>query len=264
MNAYFYYLKMRLLTEISYRFDVFSSIGSNIIILLTTVYIWKAAYQSSSGSVKGITESEMISYTIVSILLTIIFTNSIQDTLNDRIREGNIAVDFLRPINLLVSFFADEVGRSVSSLLTKGIPILLVASIIFKVPLPNGIIEFLLFILSSVCSFIILWLISAIVGVLAFWVVELGNLGMVKDAIVLFLSGSFVPLWFYPEAIQTLSKYLPFIYTYMTPISIFIGKLSFSNASVTIGIQIIWIFFFSGILLILWNKAKTRTFIQGG
>lgn len=264
MNAYLYYLKLRLLTEFTYRFDVFSSIGSNIIILLTTVYIWKAAYQNSEVIVSGVNETEMVTYTIISIILSTFFTNSIQDTLNQRIRDGNIAVDFLRPVHLLVSYFADEIGRSLSSLITKGAVIFLISSIVFQIPLPKGTLHFFLFIISCVISFVILWMLSAIVGVFAFWVVELGNMGMVKDAIILFLSGSFVPLWYYPKELQLLSAFLPFQYTFQTPLSIYIGQLSGVDAWKSIGIQIIWTVLFGFILAYLWKRAQYRTFVQGG
>ncbi|PFR37909.1 hypothetical protein COK27_21650 [Bacillus thuringiensis] len=264
MSAYLYYMKMRILTEFSYRFDVFASIGSNIIILLTTVYIWKAAYQNSAVSVNGVTETDMVTYTIISIILSIFFTNSVQDTLNNRIREGHIAIDFLRPIHLLISYFADEIGRSVSAFLNKGIVMFIISSLIFHLPLPKDFLSFLLFAMSCVLSFTILWLLSAIVGVFAFWVVELGNMGKVKDVIVLFLSGSFVPLWFYPKEFQLISKFLPFQYTFQTPLSIYIGKLPVNDAWISIIIQIIWILIFGWILIKLWKKAQYKTFVQGG
>jgi ABC-2 type transport system permease protein len=264
MKAYLYYMKMRILTEFSYRFDVFASLGSNIIILLTTVYIWKSAYHNSAISVNGVTETDMITYTIISVILSIFFSNSIQDTLNNRIREGNIAIDFLRPIHLLISYFADEVGKSISSLLNKGIGIFIISSLVFHLPLPKSFLSFFLFSISCVLSFTILWLLSAICGVFAFWVVELGNMGMVKDALVLFLSGSFVPIWFYPKELQIVSKFLPFQYTFQTPLSIYIGKLPISDAWVSIMIQTIWVFIFAWILIRLWKKAQYKTFVQGG
>jgi ABC-2 type transport system permease protein len=263
MSTYIYYLKMRLMIEFSYRFDVFSSIGSNIIILLTTVYLWKAAYQNSD-TVNGVSEHEMVTYTIISVILSILFRNTIQNTLNERIRGGNIAVDFLRPINLLISYFADEVGRSLSSFILKGASIFLLASILFELPLPFGLLNLFMFLLSCIFSYLILWLMSAIVGVFAFWVVELGNMGMVKDAIVLFLSGSLVPLWYYPAGIQTISKYLPFQYTFQVPLSIYIGQISIDKALQAISIQIIWTVLFGLMLSLIWKKAQYRTFIQGG
>lgn len=255
---------MRVLTEFSYRFDVLSSIGSNVIILITTVYIWKAAFGNSHANINGVTESEMITYTILSIILSVFFSNKIQDTLNERIREGNIAIDFLRPIHLLLSYFADEVGRSLSSFLNKGIALFVISSILFHLPKPESFTHLIIFIISCILSFTILWLLSAIVGVFAFWVVELGNMGMVKDAIVLFLSGSFVPLWFYPKEIQVLSTFLPFQYTFQTPLSIYIGKLELFKAWTSLAIQSLWVMIFLAILLFLWNKAQSKTFIQGG
>jgi ABC-2 type transport system permease protein len=115
-----------------------------------------------------------------------------------------------------------------------------------------------------VLSYAILWLLSAIVGLVAFWAMELGNMGMVKDSIVRILSGSIIPLWFFPSSIQTISKFLPFQYTYQTPLAIYIGEIRTVDALKAMGIQFVWIAALYVLLYVVWNKAKKKTLIQGG
>ncbi len=107
-------------------------------------------------------------------------------------------------------------------------------------------------------------MLSAIVGLIAFWAMELGNFGMVKDSIVRILSGSVVPLWFFPDSVQTISKFLPFQYTYQTPLAIYIGAIDPLDAAGVMGIQLVWIAVLYAVLYVVWSKAKKKTLIQGG
>jgi ABC-2 type transport system permease protein len=123
---------------------------------------------------------------------------------------------------------------------------------------------FLLFIPSCLLSYGILWLLSALVGLIAFWVMELGNMGIVKDSIVRVLSGSIVPLWFFPESVQNVSKFLPFQYTFQTPLGIYIGETGPAAALSSMAVQAVWIGILFLLLAAFWKKTKTKTLIQGG
>ena len=105
---------------------------------------------------------------------------------------------------------------------------------------------------------------SAMVGLVSFWVAELGNLGMVKDAIVRVLSGSLVPLWFFPSSVQRVSQWLPFQYTYQTPIGIYIGIMPAGDAIKAIGIQAAWVVVLSLLLAWIWKHARGKVMVQGG
>jgi ABC-2 type transport system permease protein len=264
LQAYWYITKMRILTNLAYRFEVFTSIGSNFIVMVASVFLWKAAFGNGAGQHYEIQLNALIIYSVVSILLSSLFVCRVQDTIYSKIREGVIVTDFYRPIPLLASYLADDLGSMLSSFINKVLPLFILASLFFGMPLPHSFIDFLLFIPSSVLSYAILWLLSALVGLVAFWVMELGNMGMVKDSIVRVLSGSIVPLWFFPEPVQMISKFLPFQYTYQTPLGIYIGETTWQEGLLAMFIQIIWILIFVLVLTITWKHAKTKTLIQGG
>jgi len=263
LQAYWYMTKMRVLTNLAYRFEVFASIGSNLILMVASVFLWHAAY-GGIGQVNELGLSDLVTYTIVSILLASVFVCDVQNTIYYKIREGQIVTDFYRPIPLLACYLADDLGSVLSSLVNKVLPLFLFAWLFFGAPLPDSLTAFLLFVPSTLLSYAILWLLSAVVGLVAFWVMELGNMGMVKDAIVRVLSGSLVPLWFFPESVQTVSKYLPFQYTYQTPIGIYIGATGSTEALQAMLVQAIWVVVLFALLVLFWNKTKTKTLIQGG
>nr|WP_245995909.1 ABC-2 family transporter protein [Paenibacillus taihuensis] len=165
---------------------------------------------------------------------------------------------------MLACYLAEDIGSMLSSLINKVLPLFLVVSILFGVPLPATWIGMLLFLPSCLLSYAILWLLSALVGLVAFWVMELGNMGNVKDAIVRVLSGSLVPLWLFPQSVQTISAYLPFQYTYQTPLGIYIGETGPADGLRAMAIQGAWIIVLYLALAFFWRHTKTKTLIQGG
>jgi ABC-2 type transport system permease protein len=161
-------------------------------------------------------------------------------------------------------YFAQDVGNIVSNIFQKFIPVLLFASVVIGPPVPHSLWSLVMFIISMILGFLILWFISAIFGLLAFWLIDLGPIGGVKHYIVRFLSGSFIPLWFFPQGIADAMRFFPFMYIYQSPISIFLGKSSVLEAFLILFTQLIWV----GILFLccysLQRKAFRNVVVQGG
>ncbi|MFC5403549.1 ABC transporter permease [Cohnella soli] len=269
LRAYGYLVKMRILTALAYRFEVWIGMIGDIILLAASVYIWKAAYAGGASATLGAGAAQiglqsMVTYTVVSVLLAAVFQTGVQNTIYSQVREGNIALDFMKPIPLLGIYLSDDLGSMASALVNKAIPLIIVAALLFGFPMPVSTGAFAVFTMSCLFSFTILWLMSALVGLIAFWVIELGNLGMMKDAIVRILSGSLVPLWFFPESVQKISEWLPFQYTYQTPIGIYIGQIPLDRALQEIVIQGLWIIVFMLLLGLVWRRARGKVMVQGG
>ena len=264
MTAYFYIIKMNLLTSLSYNFDVFSSIVTSFIIMVAGVFVWKAAYAGIPFSVEGVNESQMVTYIIVSFFLSSIFVCNVDNNINSKIRKGSIVADFIRPLNPFFCWLMEDIGQAFNAIILRFFPLLLIAAPIFRFQLPCSIEAAILFVPSCMLSYFILWLISSITGLLAFWIVELGNMRIVKNILITILSGSMVPIWFLPESIQRLSRFLPFQYTYQTPLGIYIGKIQIQDAISSILLQIVWIFILSGLAFVMWKRAKRKLLVQGG
>ncbi|XEC93608.1 ABC transporter permease [Paenibacillus tarimensis] len=259
--------KMRILTGLAYRFEVFAAVGTNLILITASVFLWYAAYGGgviSAGQAEGLTLNDMVTYTVMSSLIGFVFVCGVQNTLYNKIREGQIATDFYRPVPLLACYLADDIGAMIGGLANKALPLLVFVSLAFGPPLPASWTGLLLFLPSVLLSYAILWLLSALVGLVAFWAMELGNMGIVKDAIVRVLSGSLVPIWFFPDTMQKISVYLPFQYTYQTPLGIYIGVIGTGEAMRAMAIQVCWIAALYLLLALVWRRAKTKTLIQGG
>ena len=68
-----------------------------------------------------------------------------------------------------------------------------------------------LFIISVVESFLINWLIAALFGMIAFTAINIDALIQVKKHLLRLLSGSIIPVWFFPEKVANVLEALPFV-----------------------------------------------------
>ena len=121
-----------------------------------------------------------------------------------------------------------------------------------------------LVLLSYLFGFLILWLLSVLVSMFTFVTMELGNMGVVKDTIVAILSGSMIPLWFFPAGVEKALMLTPFPYTYQTPLGLYIGKISPAEGVKQIVIQICWVIIFGVVVSFVWKKVQNKVLIQGG
>jgi ABC-2 type transport system permease protein len=263
ISAYIYIAKIKILASLVYRFEVYSTLITNFIMVFAVSFFWKVAYRGI-GAVDGVDEKQMITYSIISTLLSAAFVFNVEDTVNSRIREGDIALDFIKPLNVFGIYLAQDIGSIASSLMLKVIPLFIVSSVFISVPLPASLRSLILFLFSCILSYMILWLLSAIVGLTSFWIVELGPLGHIKNALVGTISGSFIPVWFFPDVIRNILEFMPFIYIYQLPLGIYIGKTDFIDSIKGMTIQFVWVCIMLLIFYVMQRKARNRVFIQGG
>ncbi|MHB1393052.1 MAG: ABC transporter permease [Clostridia bacterium] len=263
MSAYYYVAKMKLMVFLTYRFEVFTSLGTNLIIIVANMFLWKTAYRGID-SVAGVNESQMLTYAMMSIILASFYSGNVENTIQDRITRGDIAIDLFRPVNLLLCYLAEDVGIAVSSVISKLIPLLIIMAVFIQAPIVASPGAFILFLLSTFLSFMISWLISALIGLLCFWVLQLGEIKTIKDGIILLLSGKIIPLWLFPKGVQKVLEFLPFHYIYQTPLSIYIGKLPPEKIVSSMSIQLVWVMLFTALLCFGWSRARKRVLIQGG
>tara|TARA_B100001123_G_C15316290_1_gene1026216 strand:- start:377 stop:1162 length:786 start_codon:yes stop_codon:yes gene_type:complete len=150
---YTYVLKLQILQGLAYRFEFLSSLGTNTFFLFGTVFLWKSAYRG----IGGVVEEQMITYAIVSVLMRALFQISVDSTSLGKIREGQIAIDFIRPVPLPLFWLTEDLGRSLTATTKFCLPVLVVAIALLKVPAPATLTAGLIFIPSCLLSYLMLW-----------------------------------------------------------------------------------------------------------
>lgn len=261
--AYLYKLKLQMQVNLTYRFEVFAGILTRFILVVANIFLWKCVY-AGQGDIEGLGQNQMITYSVLSACLSVMFSCNVQNTMNNDVRNGNIAVLLMKPYNLICAYFAEDIGTILVKTLNVAVPVLFLCMIIFPVSGPASLMVLPLVLVSYILGLLILWLLSALVGMFTFVTMELGNMGVVKDTIVIILSGSMIPIWFFPEAAESFLMKTPFPYTYQTPLGLYIGRIGIQEGIQQISIQIFWVFLFGMATVYTWRKVQDKVMIQGG
>ena len=261
--AYLYKLKLQMQVYLTYRFEVFANIATHFILIIANVFLWNCVY-SNQESILGVGREQMITYSVLSACLSVLYNCGIQNSLNKDVRQGNIAVLLMKPFHLLGAYFAEDIGTVIVQAISVSLPVLLLSALILPIQLPVSIQALPVIFISYVLGFLILWFLGALVGMFTFVTMELGNMGVVKNMIVSILSGSMIPLWFFPARAEQILMMTPFPYTYQLPLGLYIGKIGIQEGLRQIGIQVLWTILLGGCVAFTWEKAKNRVLIQGG
>ncbi|HEX3022391.1 MAG TPA: ABC-2 family transporter protein [Lachnospiraceae bacterium] len=253
---------------LAYRGSVYLWIFSKILSLFVTYYLWKAIYRNDLSTViNGFSFPEMVIYIVISyITVNIISGNAARNIAYDVV-EGSIAINLIKPISYRTKLLFTSFGMIIFRFFVPGI--FLWGGVLFFEYHEYGIYPpsiqlTLLYLLSLVFSFLIMFLFDFCYGMLAFYTTYVWGMNMSKAALLLFLSGSMIPLSFFPPMAQRIFEFLPFSSMNYVPVMIYLGKISGQALMKAFLVQVVWI----AILYILsnyfWKKATKRLTVVGG
>ena len=94
-----------------------------------------------------------------------------------------------------------------------------------------------------------------IVGLLAFWFVEIGGLFNMMEVIIVVFAGLIMPISLMPQQIKNLANYLPFSYIVYYPIFAFLGKFAAPRLVEIVLTQLLWLLILITVYKVLWIKG---------
>jgi viologen exporter family transport system permease protein len=265
MEAYLGFARRGFQRAITYPFQVWAELGINLLFMYIYVCLWRALY-AGRDSVIGYDRRQMLTYIVVAqTLITFQFTIRTANTIEAKIRSGEVVIDLMRPIDFQATLLATGFGTALHTLLTNMGPKFALFAIMGVVGPPASPAALLLFALSAVLGFVILFDVEFLIGITAFWLVEVRGLyAAVMWGLNSFLSGYFVPLEFYPPWLAALARALPFQAITYTPSALYTGTLAGPTALAALLAQAAWVAALLGAGRLLFRTAYRRLVVQGG
>ena len=244
-----------------FRVNFFASILTDVVLLVFSLLLWRALYQTGVNTPVQPFQ-QVVTYLLlarVAVPIDMGFVNTVQN----RVLSGEIVAELLKPIKYSNYLLAQEIGFYLTQLLTRSLPIIIVVFLIYDIKLPSPP-YLVLFFAALILSYLIIFYINFITAVAAFWIIHLFSLNVVKGQIIRFLSGSFVPLWFFPSGFQDIMIYLPFASIIYVPVQIYLENETIFNSIMYILLQGFWVVFILLVSKWVWNKATSELVINGG
>jgi len=219
--------------------------------------VWTTIADQSGGAVGGLTAGEFAAYYIVWTLvrtMNIVFTPYGWE---ERIREGELTGQLLRPLHPIHYDVAGFAGGKIPWLLYY-IPIAAVLTLVFDPTFDVRPTEVAVFTVAIWGAYLIRTFNQSALGLVTFWTTRVGALFSLYIVLELLLSGRLVPLTIMPEWAQTLAWLLPFRWTFYFPIEALVGDLSNQELLAGLAMQLFWIFVGIGIFSLVWRYAIRR------
>ena len=265
MKTYLAFAVKAFQKTLTYRFELWAELFINVLFMFIYVYLWKALY-TGRASVEGYDLNDILTYIIVSqTLLTFNFTLRVARIIEEKVRTGEVVTDLMKPVDFQLMMLATSVGTSSHTILFNMLPKFLLFYAILSISLPPSILTVCIFIISVILGYVILFSIEFLIGILAFWIVEIrGIYFVVVWGISWLLSGYFLPLEFYPNILAKIAAVLPFRAVIYFPTTIYVGRLTGQSVVVALLIQLIWVIVLIGFGRLGYRAAFRRLVIQGG
>jgi ABC-2 type transport system permease protein len=265
MDAYLGFAKRGFQRAITYQFQFWSELVINLLFMFIYLCVWRALY-SGRASVGGYGRGQLFSYIIVSqTLITFQFTVRAWAGIEAKVRTGEIVIDLVRPIDFQGMILATAVGTALHTLLTNMLPKFVLFALAGVVRAPESPLAWGFFPISAILGFLVLFGIEFLVGVLAFWLVEVRGLyALVMWGIAGLFSGYFLPLEFFPRWLGTIAHALPFAAMVYTPAAIYAGSVPGAAIIPAVLGQVAWVVALLGAGRILFAVARRRLVVQGG
>lgn len=264
MKKYLTICKVSFIGALVHRFHYFAMFLTNIAYIIMTYFLWSAIYKSNSNVDSIMNFQSIFIYLALSSSIYFIFQSWIEYDLSAAMINGNIAVDLIKPYDLQVYWIFRIIGFSICKTFTIGIPSFIVVMIMLK---GNFIIGsgFLFVLPSLIMSFLISVNIDYIAGIIAFYTQSVWGVSIVKETLILLLSGMSVPIAFYPAAIGNVIKFLPFSAIFNTPMSILVSRsMSFGEIGLLLATQVFWVVTIFFIAKAVYKGCVSHTIINGG
>lgn len=248
--------------KMAYRLDFFMGIVNTAITIVVYLCIYRALYGAAS-EVDGITYQMVATNFVITLGLSSAFGYN-EMFLQDKVRDGSITNEFLKPVSFTLRLLAENVGEGAFKLLFHFLPALLFTLLHTRLCPPKSPLHLLAMFGRVVLGYLILWLLSFIIQTWSFWLFSVWGIITIKNVLVSILAGTLLPMWFMPAALRRVIACTPFESIYFTPVRIYLGELDGARLLSGVAVQMIWIAVLGIFAHIFWRRGVKKLVVQGG
>ncbi|MBN1698071.1 MAG: ABC-2 family transporter protein [Spirochaetales bacterium] len=252
---------------IQYRWTFAITVVTQPIALFINMSLFKSIYTyNQTNVIKGYSFEQMVWYFLSYMIVNAFVWNATTMFMSNKILSGDLSGDLLKPI----SVFRLELGSNISSrliaLFMDFIPSMIICSLIlfpvFLTPL-----SFLRFLIVVIPAFFLNYLCAFLLGLLAMPMKDNSSLITLSNLFLAFAGGAFLPLEFFPAAVNRVLAFFPFTYIYYWPIQFLLNKAPadrWDQCITIVIIQLVWIAVLYVICKLSWKLLVKKYCAAGG
>ncbi len=263
IGLYAEFIRIRFLSMLAYRMNYYTGIIIYLVNIGAQYFLWSAIYSGADG-LGGMNMTQMTTYVAVAWMARAFYFNNLDREIANEIRDGSVAIQFIRPYPYLAVKMMQGLGEGLFRLLLFSTPGMLLVWLLFPIRFPNDPQVWAAFFLMLLFSFVINSQINILTGLCAFFMENSDGMMRFKRVMVDLFSGLIIPVSFFPGWAETVLRLLPFQAITYLPSAVFSGKDGGIGIANVLGVQVLWLVLLFIPILLMWRLARTRLFVQGG
>lgn len=265
LKKYITLTKAGIMESLQFRLGTFVMAIGNLLYLIVVYYLWKAIYASSgSDTVNGMTFSDTLIYLVLATALFNFMEMYTVWEMGRSIQSGKIVLELLKPMKYRSYLFWTYSGQFVTNFFFTFLPTFIVVAFVTHGAIHLGA-NLLFFVISVIMAISLNYSINFIVGTICVYTESIWGINIMKQVVVLLLSGATIPIAFFPEPLRTITLYLPFQSIYNAPLSILLdASPEPAKLAATLGTQLLWCIAMMVLSKLFWKVSLRQITVNGG
>jgi ABC-2 type transport system permease protein len=266
MSTYWQIFNIGIQNTLVYRTNFFVRALFNLVPLTAMLAMWRVIYENRTEGIAGYSLSQMATYYLIAAMVEAMTCVTEDDwQISAEIKDGHISQFLMRPVDYmhyrLSLFWSGRFVYTLAAAAPTGLFIAWQADVLLSPPdlLASGC-----FLVSLVLSAVLQFLLSFIVAMLAFWVLETSTFVFVLLAFERLAAGQMFPLDLLPPWLSQAVMWTPFPYCTFLPVSIYLGKISGAGLLQGLLMQAVWVAAAYLMARMIWRRGLKAYTVVGG
>ncbi len=267
MKKYLAFFRLRFSMGLQYRVAALAGLATQFFWGAMEIIAFHVFYETDPAAFPMTLQNAVTYVWLQQAFLTLFPAWGFEQEIFDSIRDGGVAYEFCRPIDLYNMWFSRTVARRVSMAVLRCMPVLLIAAFLpagYGLAAPPSAAQLLWFVLSLVLGTLVAAAFCLLTYFITFFTVSPDGVKAVFASVADFLQGTVIPLTFLPDGMRRVVELLPFASMANAPFRVYSGDISGPNLYRTVALQFFWLAVLVSVGRVLARAAAKRTVIQGG
>lgn len=262
MNLGWMNFKIGVQQLLAYRSAVVVSVASEIILVTTFYFLWRAVFSSSAtGMLAQWQFSSFFTYLLVARLLSRFVGGLSWGFFYQNVRTGAILYDLVQPQSLVGIVYWRHLGRRAAEIALVT-PVIVICLLVIGSSVDALRIPF--FLCSALLGFTCAFFFETLVSATAFFTLSQQGIQESKGLVITLLSGALFPLSLLPEPLAVALSYTPFPYFVYSPAVMLTAPTASLPVATVLLTQILWSLVLGGLTLAVMGFVRRRFDVQGG
>lgn len=262
MKAYFEVIKISYSALFQYRSAVLASLATQIFWGLIKVMVLAAFYATSTN--QPISLEQAIAFIWLSQSLIQLLPWTVDKTIEEMVKTGNVAYELARPLDLYWYWFSRSMSVRIVPTLLRCLPLFCIAVFCFDLPLPQSLTSGISFCLSVLLAVLLSTAMTTAFVISLFWTISGEGIQRMLPHFSLLFSGLVIPLPLFPDMLQPYIHLQPFRGLIDIPSQLYLGIIPANEAWYPLAFQLTWTVILVLFGRLLLRRAMKRFVIQGG